>query len=165
MTSIGRSRSPQASSTSSSSRRRAQAVQHFDRAGVNPGQLVDDRSLGGEASGRVGLRHVGDEPGQPRLPGGGGAKGGPQGGLLLDGLHHPGMGMAQNQWAPGEDIVNILVAVLVPDMRAPAPLDKERCATHATKSPHRAVHPPHQMGLGLLKELPGALSFHLSAPE
>ena len=31
---------------------------------MNPGQLVDDRSLGGEASGRVGLRHVGDEPGQ-----------------------------------------------------------------------------------------------------
>ena len=65
-----------------------------------------------------------DEPGKLDLGLGGSAEGGAAGDSLLDGPNDGGMGVAEDQRPPGTDVVDVLVAVDVPDVGAEAPLDE-----------------------------------------
>src|SRR5690606_19840262 len=59
----------------------------------------------------------------------------------LDGLHHPRVGVAQDQRSPRPHVVDVPVSIQIPQMRARAPLKKPRHAPHGAKGPDRAVDP------------------------
>ena len=67
---------------------------------------------------------------------------------LLDRRDDLGMAVAQEQRPPGADVVDVLVAVGVPDVRALAAHDEGRRAAHAAERPHRRIH---AAGDGLLR--------------
>ena len=68
----------------------------------------------------------------------------------------PRDGVAQNQRPPRADVVDVLVAVGVPDARALAARNEQRRAAHAAKRAHRGVH---AAGNGLLR--PGKQAFRM----
>ena len=59
--------------------------------------------------------------------------------LFLDGFHHFRMGVAQNQRAPGQDIIDIRITVNVRDGRAVSGLHENRVHIDRFECAHRAV--------------------------
>jgi hypothetical protein len=58
----------------------------------------------------------------------------------LDGGNDFGMRMAEDGRPPGEDVINQLVAVHVPDARAFGPVHEERLPPDGAERAHRRVH-------------------------
>ena len=54
-------------------------------------------------------------------------------------MDHGRMRMAQDQWSPGQHVIDVAVVVRVPEIRAAAALDEARRPAHAAKGPHGAV--------------------------
>ena len=50
------------------------------------------------------------------------------------------MGMAQNGRPPSSDIIHVLIAIHVEDMRSLRALGKKRLAAHGAEGPHRRIH-------------------------
>jgi len=61
-------------------------------------------------------------------------------GRLGDGLHHIGMGVSQNQRAPGIHEVEITTPVSVVQVRAGAARDEARRAADSVERAHRRIH-------------------------
>ena len=70
---------------------------------------------------------------------------------LLDRLEDFRMGMAKNRRAPGADIVEVFIAIHIPDARAPGLLDKERLPAHRAKRAHGRVDATRDVLQGLGK--------------
>ena len=66
-------------------------------------------------------------------------------------LHHGGVGVTQYQRAPGAQVVNVLVAVHVPDVGALPTGNKWRRSLHGPERPYRTVNAAGDVTLGLLK--------------
>ena len=73
------------------------------------------------------------QPGQLHLLGYGGTKAGAPLGGSLDGFHHLRIGMAQDQGAPGAQVVHVLVVVHVPYVGALSSGDEHGVSTNGTK--------------------------------
>ncbi len=85
-----------------------------------------------------------------------GAEAGAAGQRVLDRPDDIGMPVTQEQRPPGANVVDVLVAVGVPDARSLATDDKRRRASHAAESAHWRVH---AAGNGFLR--PGEQSLRL----
>ena len=59
---------------------------------------------------------------------------------MNDGVDHVGHGVAQNQRPPGADVVDVLVAVGIPDIGTFAAHQERRIAAHGAERPDRRVH-------------------------
>ena len=59
---------------------------------------------------------------------------------MNDGVDHVGHGVAENERSPGADVVDVLVAVGVPDIGTFAAHQERRIAAHRAKGPDRRVH-------------------------
>ena len=73
----------------------------------------------------------------------------------FDGGYDFGMRMAEDGRPPGEDVINQLVAVHVPDMRAFGPVDEERLAAYGAERAHGRVHAAGNVFQRLGKKLLG----------
>src|SRR5687768_15160684 len=51
------------------------------------------------------------------------------------------IGVAEDERPPGEDVVDVLVAIEIEQARARPALDEERVAADGAESPDRTVHP------------------------
>ena len=71
---------------------------------------------------------------------------------LLQRLDHPRVGVAQDQRAPGEDVVQIAVAVDVVEIGALSPLDEARRSAHGAVGTHRTVDATRHQPLRLRPE-------------
>ena len=67
------------------------------------------------------------------------------------GFYHFRMGMADNRRAPRAHVINVLLIVFIPHIRALGFFDKTRHAAHAAKSAHRRIHPTRDDLFGLFK--------------
>src|SRR5438309_5304934 len=76
-----------------------------------------------------------------------------------DGIQHTRLRVAKNQRPPRSDVIDKLVLVRVPDVRALAPHNKWRIATHRTKRPHRRVHAAGNHALSALLQTARLLDF------
>jgi hypothetical protein len=72
---------------------------------------------------------------------------------LLHGAHGVGIGMAEDQRAPGTDVVEVGLAVGVPDARAFAAGKEARRAAHRTEGAHRGIDAAGNGFLGAGKEV------------
>src|SRR4029077_3486865 len=72
-------------------------------------------------------------------------------------LDDRGRRVPEDERAPGADIVHILVAIRIPNVRALAAHDVERLASHSTKSAHRRVHPSGNELFSAFLQLAGLL--------
>ncbi len=77
---------------------------------------------------------------------------------LLDGLDDARVRVAEEQRAPGADVVDVAVAVDVADARAGAILHEHRVAADGAKGTHRRVHATRHDAHGALHELVTAWS-------
>ena len=84
-------------------------------------------------------------------PSGGSAEAGPVARGLPQRLDHRRVGMAQGQRPPRADVVDILVAVHVPDPAALSPRNERRRSLNRPERPHRAVDSTGDVLLGLRK--------------
>ena len=105
--------------------------------GVSAGQAnCGHRSLGPRVD-KTNLLHVGESRkhdfGEIGLGRCGSAETGAVSRGLSDRFDHRGGGVSQDQWAPGADIINVVVAVGVPDVRTLPPNNEGRIAAHCTK--------------------------------
>ena len=69
--------------------------------------------------------------------------------------HHLRVGVAQNQRPPGEDVIDVAVAVHIVHIRALALADEEGLAAHRAEGPHRRVDTAGQQALGFGKKFDG----------
>src|SRR6202035_3559778 len=67
--------------------------------------------------------------------------------------------MAQNKRAPGADVIDIFVAVGVPNVRTLAPDDVNRITPNAPKGTHRRVHASGDKLFSALLQLAGLICF------
>ena len=102
-----------------------------------------------------------DKPGQLHLALSRSTEGRTAGRPLLHRHHHSRMGVAQDERSPGADVVDVFVAVHVPDAGALATPDEGRLATHGAEGADGAVHPAGDEGLGLGEERVGNTMLHL----
>ena len=65
----------------------------------------------------------------------------PRAGGLGDGPHNARRRVPEDQRPPGQDVVNVAVAVHIEDVRPLAPLHEQRVAADALERPHRRVDP------------------------
>ncbi len=72
--------------------------------------------------------------------GSGGPEAGAVAGRLDHGFDHRGLGVAEDERAPGADVVDIFVAVGVPNVRALAAHDVERVAAYTAESADRRIY-------------------------
>ena len=59
---------------------------------------------------------------------------------FMDRIDHYARCMTQNRRAPGSDVINVLVAIDVPNLCAFSALDKERLAIQSAKCAHGGIH-------------------------
>ncbi len=71
------------------------------------------------------------------------------------GLDDGGRGVPENERTPGADVVHILVAVGIPNVRTLAAHDVQRVAAHRAKSAHRGVHASGNQLFGAFLQLAG----------
>ena len=76
-----------------------------------------------------------------------------------DGFEHSGDGVAENERSPGADVVDVFVAVGVPDVRAQPAHEEWRIAADGAKGAHRGVHAAGNHLLGALLQLARHLEF------
>ena len=87
------------------------------------------------------VRHALDDTfGELDLEPGGNAERGAELHGTVDRVEHHLGGVAEHERAPREHVVDVLVAVRVPDARALAALGHERFATDAAEGTHRRIH-------------------------
>ena len=67
-----------------------------------------------------------DQFGEFGFGGGGGTITGPTGGRVADGFDDGGVGVTDGEGPPGEDVVDVLVAVRVPEVGSEGAVDEER---------------------------------------
>jgi hypothetical protein len=63
------------------------------------------------------------------------------------------MGMTQDEGSKGEDIINELIAILIPNPTSFPPLYKQGLSSHSLEGTHRAIHPTGDVFSGLCEEL------------
>jgi len=63
------------------------------------------------------------------------------------------MGMSQDEGPEGEDIVNELVAIFIPNSTSLSLLNERGLSPYCPKGTHGAIHPPRDIFSGFLKEL------------
>ena len=68
------------------------------------------------------------------------AKAGPALCGVSDGFDDFRMGVAENRWAPGADVINVVIAVDIEHVCAADSIGEKRCAADAAKSAHRRVN-------------------------
>ena len=66
----------------------------------------------------------------------------------LDGAHHYGRSVAQNERPPGADIINVAIAIGIEQIRALAAHNHRRRAAHRAEGTHRRVHSAGHEPLG-----------------
>ena len=71
---------------------------------------------------------------------------------VLNSSDNFGVGMAQDGWAPGADVVDVIVAIDVKNMRPGGAVDEERLAADRAKRPDRRVHATRDVLERLRKE-------------
>ena len=98
---------------------------------------------------------VDDAAGQLQLAGAAGAEGEAIGGRFLDGLYHPGVGVSQDQRAPGQAEVHELVAIGVPEAGAGGALEVDGRAADGTEGAHGAGDAAGHQGAGAGEESGG----------
>jgi hypothetical protein len=81
-----------------------------------------------------------DEFGEVGLGGRGRAEAGAVAGGVEDGVEHSGVGVAENERAPGPDIVDVFVVVGVPDARTQPADEKRRLAFDRFESANGGIH-------------------------
>jgi hypothetical protein len=113
-------------------------------AGANEAQLLDGRIAGDDLLGEIGF-------GRRRCP-----KAGAVRGCLLNRFNHGREGVAEDHGSPGTEVVNVAIAVRVPQICALAALDKGRLATHGTKGAHGRVDPARKQLFCALPQRRGA---------
>jgi hypothetical protein len=74
-------------------------------------------------------------------------------GRILHRLHHVRMGVADDRRAPRTDVVDITLAVRIPEVRAFGAGDEARRAAHRTEGAHRRVDAARRGFLGAFKQL------------
>jgi len=77
-------------------------------------------------------------------------------GLVTNGVHHRWVCMSQNQRAPGTDIVDVAVAIGIPEAGALAAFDNQRVAADGLKRAHRTIDPADEHLPGFAEDLTGA---------
>jgi hypothetical protein len=70
----------------------------------------------------------------------------------LHGVEHLGMNVAENHRAPRTDVVDIALAVRIPEIRALRALDEARRAADRAERTHRRVHAAGNGSLGAFEE-------------
>ena len=85
--------------------------------------------------------HRGDARGQIGFDPGRGTKAGAPSTGFLHRRDHPRMGVAEDEWPPGTDVVNILLAVDIIESGTSTPVDEARPSTHGAKGPSRTIDP------------------------
>src|SRR5262245_5794821 len=98
------------------------------RAGIANPDLLNARYQPGDPFGH---RHLG------RI---GNAKAGPAVCRILDRPNDSRMGVAENGWTPGPDVINQFIAIDVPHVGTSGLLHKERLSTHGAEGAHRRVN-------------------------
>ena len=77
----------------------------------------------------------------------------PRAGGVVERRDDARMRVPEDQRAPGEDVVDVAVAVDVDEVRALAALDEEWCATDGTERPNRRADPARHQAHCLCEEL------------
>ncbi|MCY1534316.1 hypothetical protein D9M68_696840 [compost metagenome] len=72
---------------------------------------------------------------------------------FLHRFQHGRVAMAQDHRAPGADVVDVLLAVGVPEIGTLGALHETRCAAHGAEGAHGRVHAAGDQGLGAVKQL------------
>ena len=72
-------------------------------------------------------------------------------GSLADSVDHLGVGMAEDHRPPGADVIDVAIAIDIKKVLCFCTLDKERGATHCTKSPGGRVYATGNQLTGALK--------------
>jgi len=103
---------------------------------------------------------VADGFGELDLGLGGSAEAGSDAERALQGREDFGMAVAQEQGAPGADVIDILVAIHVEDAGAFAAGDKGRIAAHGPEGAHRRIDAAGDELLGLAEEFFGSGVIH-----
>src|SRR3989441_3591647 len=67
--------------------------------------------------------------------------------------------MAENEWPPRADVVNVLVAIRIPEVGAPPANHEWRVATYRAKGAHRRIHAPGNHLLGAFLQFARLLEF------
>ena len=80
-----------------------------------------------------------DHLGQVGLSGGGGAETDASGGGFLHGFHHLGSGVAENHRPPGAEVIEVAIAVGIPEIGALGADDEGRLAADSAKRTHRRI--------------------------
>src|SRR5690349_20894396 len=75
-------------------------------------------------------------------------------------LHDGRMRVAQQQRSPGADVIDILVAVRIEDVRALAARDEQRRSADAAESSHRRIDAARDVLLGPAEKFFGSLARH-----
>jgi hypothetical protein len=70
------------------------------------------------------------------------------------------MRVPENQRSPRTDVVDVPVAVHIPNVRACAPVDDNRLTADASEGPGRTVHPTRHEQLRLLEQFVTSLAIH-----
>src|SRR2546426_1185921 len=84
-----------------------------------------------------------------------------------DRFDHRGGCVSQDQWAPGADVINVVVAVGVPDVRTLPPNNEGRIAAHCTKCAYGRIDAAwnHLLGTPLEPARLVKLAGHGSSPK
>ena len=69
-------------------------------------------------------------------------------------VEHIGLGVPKNERPPRSDVIDVLVFVGVPNVRALAPHDENRIAAYGAKCPHGRVHPAGDHAFSTLLQPP-----------
>ena len=89
---------------------------------------------------------------------GGRAKRKPFRGCFLNGLQHRRVAVAQNHGTPGADVIDIALAIGVPEMGTLRALHKTGCSTHGLEGAYRRIDAARNDLLGALEQLQVAVS-------
>ncbi len=107
--------------------------------------------------------HSLDQFGQLDFAFGGRAEAGADLQHLAQSVCHDWRAVAQDQRAPGQDVVDVLVAVDVEDLRSFAASDERRRAAHAAKRSHGRIDAARNQLLRASKEGFGSAAVHTGA--
>ncbi len=98
-----------------------------------------------------------DQLGEVGFGGGGGAEADASGCGLLHGFHHLRGGVAENHGAPGAEVVEVAIAVGIPEIGAFGADNEWRLAADSTKGTHRRVDAAGEQSFRPLLELAGKM--------
>jgi hypothetical protein len=72
--------------------------------------------------------------------------------------------MSENEWAPGEHVINVAVAVHIVEIGPSSTRDEERLTTHSAEGPHGRIDTARYEALRALKIFYGTSDIQIYFP-